>query len=186
MWHSQNAIGSASVIARLGRSHRYKALSMRPQTLLTITATLSTAARLLTHAAYPCTYTSPLLTHSHNLRLLHTCPMAEQPTPEWLQDHLAELLAAPHIHFTQPKLPGLRLRMGPGPVDVFSTRFMNMFTQDAKGTVNGHHVGRDELKENLLKLQKKYNRDSLHCAPQSPEEGEQVCGFVSRLFALLR
>ena len=100
--------------------------------------------------------------------------MAEQPTTEWLQENLSDLLASPHIHFNQPSIPGLHLRMGPGPIDLFSTRFMNLFTHEAKGTVNGQEVSRDELKENLLKIQKRFNKDSVKFVPQSLEGSAQV------------
>ncbi|KAI0095059.1 hypothetical protein BDY19DRAFT_916059 [Irpex rosettiformis] len=147
-------------------------------TLLTFTTTITSTAHLLVHAVSPCGNATPLLIQANHYRFINTCPttveMAEQPTTEWLQDRLSELLASPHIHFTQPNLPGLHLRMGPGPIDLFSTRYMNMFTQEATGTVNGQAVDKDELKENLLKLQKKYNKDSLKCVPQSSEGTGQL------------
>ncbi|KAI0686833.1 hypothetical protein BC835DRAFT_1378451 [Cytidiella melzeri] len=151
---------------------------MLPRTLLTLATTVTTASHLFVHAAEPCVNTLPLLAQSGS-RSINTCSlteaMADQPTPEWLQQRLSELLASPYIHFTQPKVPGLHLRMGPGPIDLFSTRFTNMFTQDAKGTVNGQEMDKAALKEHLLKLQKRYNKDSLNCTPQCSEEGHQLC-----------
>ncbi|KAI0714497.1 hypothetical protein C8Q76DRAFT_619430 [Earliella scabrosa] len=77
-------------------------------------------------------------------------------SPEFLQDRLSTLLASPHIHFNKP--PMLKnIRMGPGPVDLFSTRFMNFFTNDATGVVAGKEVDHDGLKQALLALQRKWN-----------------------------
>lgn len=154
---------------------------MLPRTLLTLTTTLTSAARIFVYAATsPCTNATPLLIRANNYRSIHTdntcstTAMAEQPTNEWLQTRLSELLASPHIHFTQPNVPGLRLRMGPGPIDLFSTRFINLFTHEAKGTVNGQEVAKDELKEQLLKLQKKYNKETVKFVPEELATGEEV------------
>ncbi|KAI0348195.1 hypothetical protein BDW22DRAFT_1424401 [Trametopsis cervina] len=138
------------------------------RTLLTLTVTLSTTARSFVSANSLCTST-PLLFTEPDLCAIRTMT---EPSPEWLQDHLAELLASPYIHFTQPKLPGRQLRMGPGPVDLFSTRFSNMFARDATGVVNGQEVGKDDLKQSLLKLQKHYTKDSLKCTPQGVTHGQ--------------
>lgn len=64
--------------------------------------------------------------------------------------------------------------MGPGPIDLFSTRFINLFTHEAKGTVNGQEVAKDELKEQLLKLQKKYNKETVKFVPEELATGEEV------------
>ncbi|TFY54451.1 hypothetical protein EVJ58_g8861 [Rhodofomes roseus] len=92
-----------------------------------------------------------------------------QPTTavssEWLQEKLQTLMNSPYIHFNQPKLPGLR--MGHGPVDLFSTRFNNWFTGDATGVVAGNQVDKAGLKDALLALQKKWNNDSAKFTPSA-------------------
>lgn len=98
----------------------------------------------------------------------------EPGTPEWLSHQLTTLLASPHIHFTQPKLPGLQLRMGPGPIDLFSTRFANMFTQDATGVLGGNAVDLNGLKDGLLALQKRWKGDSVQTESAQTAEGYQV------------
>lgn len=108
-------------------------------------------------------------------------PGLQVGTPEWLSNQLTSLLASPYIHFNQPKLPGLHLRMGPGPIDLFSTRFANMFTKDATGTLGGNEVDRDGLKNGLLALQKKWNRDGVQVQDASTPEGFQVCFNVAAI-----
>lgn len=91
-------------------------------------------------------------------------------SPEWLQDRLQTLLNSPYIHFDQPKLP--HLRMGHGPVDLFSTRFNNWFTSDATGVVAGSTVDKAGLKDALLALQRKWNSDTAKFTPStSAQEG---------------
>ncbi|EMD30872.1 hypothetical protein CERSUDRAFT_109729 [Gelatoporia subvermispora B] len=97
------------------------------------------------------------------------------PSPDWLQSQLSTLLASPHIHFNRPTGgPLAGLRMGPGPVDLFSTRFSNMFTSDAAGTVAGQEVDREGLKDALLALQKQWTPDSASFVDEQPQEGQQT------------
>ncbi|KAI0674029.1 hypothetical protein C8Q78DRAFT_1020426 [Trametes maxima] len=86
-----------------------------------------------------------------------TGPVTPSPTTSaFLQEKLSTLLASPHIHFNHPpRLGGLRL--GPGPVDLFSTRFANFFTPDATGVVAGKPVDHEGLKSALLALQKRWD-----------------------------
>ncbi|KAF8518395.1 hypothetical protein BU17DRAFT_66445 [Hysterangium stoloniferum] len=70
----------------------------------------------------------------------------------WLQSTLCDLLGAPHISIRG--IPGIR--MGPGPVDIFSTRFNNHFALEVKAIVAGESVDRGGLKEKLLGLQQHY------------------------------
>ena len=103
------------------------------------------------------------------------CPaviMSQPANSEWLQEQLSTLLASPHIHFNSPKLPGLHLRMGPGPVDVFSTRFSNMFTKEATGVVGGKEVDKEGLKQSLLAMQKQWNPDTAKFVAMDPQ-GEE-------------
>ncbi|KAF9786148.1 hypothetical protein BJ322DRAFT_1108004 [Thelephora terrestris] len=104
-------------------------------------------------------------------------------TAEWLPTELAKLLAAPHISFPNPP-PNIHL--GPGPIDLFSTYFNNIFATDVKSTVDGHKVSRDELKQKLLNLQKHWNpekvkfEDDSSTPPDSStvavlSDGETVC-----------
>ncbi|OBZ66025.1 hypothetical protein A0H81_13994 [Grifola frondosa] len=114
-------------------------------------------------SAYPPDFSlSPITAH---LSQFHTCPapnrmsQSSPSSPEWLQERLSTLLASPYIHFNQPsQFPGHRF--GPGPVDLFSTRFSNYFTHDATGVVAGTEVDKDGLKAALLALQRKWQPDS--------------------------
>lgn len=56
--------------------------------------------------------------------------------------------------------------MGPGPIDLFSTRFINTFTEDVKANVSGKDVTRDGLKECLLNLQKHWNPKTAQSFPE--------------------
>lgn len=142
------------------------------RSLLTFTTTTTAAARLLPTLISHSNLLKPHLVRS-SYHPPSTCPMS-QPTAEWLNEQMSKLLASPHIHFTQPNVPGLHMRMGPGPIDVFSTKFANMFTKDATGVLNGQEVDRDALKEGLLKLQKNYNKDTVQFSPQQPEADDQT------------
>lgn len=102
-----------------------------------------------------------------------------QPSPEWLQDRLQSLLNSPYIHFNQPKLP--HIRMGHGPVDLFTTRFNNWFTSDATGVVAGSTVDKAGLKDALLALQRKWDNDSATFTPSTSAQE----GSVRRLLASL-
>ena len=92
---------------------------------------------------------------------------AEQTTPasaEFVQEHLSTLLKSPYIHFTQPQIPGIRL--GHGPIDLFSTRYANFFTHNATGVVAGQELDKDGLKQALLALQKRWNPDTARFVAQ--------------------
>ncbi|KAL6303931.1 hypothetical protein BKA93DRAFT_916433 [Sparassis latifolia] len=103
--------------------------------------------------------------------------MASSASPEWLQEHLTTLLNSPYIHFKNPGPLGLR--MGPGPIDLFSTRFNNMFTKDATGVVAGNEVDKAGLKESILALQKKWNPDTATFSAQDTTElGHPVTRFA--------
>ncbi|KAM5538387.1 hypothetical protein V8D89_007989 [Ganoderma adspersum] len=111
-----------------------------------------------------CPYTparAPLDPRSQRLFSAMSSAATEQTTPasaEFLQEHLSTLLNSPYIHFKQPQIPGIRL--GHGPVDLFSTRFANFFTHDATGVVAGQELDKGGLKHALLALQKRWNPDS--------------------------
>lgn len=60
-------------------------------------------------------------------------------------------------------MPGIR--MGPGPIDLFSTRFNNTFPENVQATVAGTSVNREQLKDRLLGLQKHYKPDSTQFVP---------------------
>lgn len=74
---------------------------------------------------------------------------------EWLSKEIADLLASPHISF--PK----GIHMGPGPVDLFSTKFNNLFALSVEAVVDGQKVSRDDLKQKLLNLQKHWNPEGV-------------------------
>lgn len=89
----------------------------------------------------------------------------------WLQNTLSELLKSPYIHFNHhPR----GIRMGPGPIDLFSTRFNNTFREDVQATVAGESVNREQLKRRLLGLQRHYKPDSTQF---TPSDDVVVCPF---------
>ncbi|KAI0356270.1 hypothetical protein OH77DRAFT_1520334 [Trametes cingulata] len=75
----------------------------------------------------------------------------------WLSDCLCDLMASPHV--AMPPHGGMHL--GPGPVDVFTTRFNQYFGRDARGTLCGRPVDREGLKTGLLALQKRWNPEAV-------------------------
>ncbi|OCH87551.1 hypothetical protein OBBRIDRAFT_796089 [Obba rivulosa] len=129
---------------------------------------------LLSTPALPPTYLTRRLTHL-SPSLYSQRPTMSTPSPDWLQSQLSTLLASPYIHFNKPTAgPLAGLRMGPGPIDLFSTRFANMFTADATGTVAGQAVDRDGLKDALLALQKRWSPDSATFTDEQPQEGQDA------------
>jgi len=74
----------------------------------------------------------------------------------WLSKELSTLLASPHISF-----PKTQIRLGPGPIDLFSTNFNNLFVPDVEVTVDGKKASRDELKQKLLNLQKHWKPEEV-------------------------
>ena len=98
-----------------------------------------------------------------------------QTSAQWVENALASLLSAPRISI--PRIPGFP--MGPGPIDLFGTRFINTFTSDAKGVVDGEQVDRDGLEEKLLDLQRHYNPDTVKFHADDSDSCAQVspCGI---------
>ncbi|KIJ38896.1 hypothetical protein M422DRAFT_258303 [Sphaerobolus stellatus SS14] len=76
----------------------------------------------------------------------------------WLQIIISELLVSSYIYFRTSAVLGIRF--GPGPLDVFSTRFNNGFTPNVTATVASESVNKDDLKERLLGLQQHYSADN--------------------------
>ena len=72
--------------------------------------------------------------------------------------------------------------MGPGPVDLFSTKFDNTFARDVKAFVVGKEVSREELKAKLLGLQKHWNTEQVKFQDGS---AGLVCRHFSRLHSLI-
>jgi hypothetical protein len=79
---------------------------------------------------------------------------------DWLSKEISQIISSPHISFPKPA-GSLPFRMGPGPVDLFSTRFNNTFAYDVKATVTGEEVSREGLKAKLLGLQKHWNAEEV-------------------------
>lgn len=75
----------------------------------------------------------------------------------WLSDCLCDLMASPHV--VMPPHGGMHL--GPGPMDVFTTRFNEYFGHEACGTLCGRPVDREGLKTGLLALQKRWNPEAV-------------------------
>ena len=85
---------------------------------------------------------------------------------DWLSQEIWQIITSPHISFPKPTGP-LQLRMGPGPVDLFSTRFNNAFAPDVKATVVGEGVSREELKAKLLGLQRHWKAEQAKSQDES-------------------
>jgi len=85
---------------------------------------------------------------------------------DWLSKEISQIISSPHISFPKPT-GSLPFRMGPGPVDLFSTRFDNTFASDVKGTFAGKEVSRGELKAKLLGLQKHWNVEDVKFQDES-------------------
>jgi len=60
--------------------------------------------------------------------------------------------------------------MGPGPVDIFSTKFNNNFAPEVKAIVAGQSVDRGGLKEKLLGLQQHYVPGSVKFQTESEDD----------------
>ena len=84
----------------------------------------------------------------------------------WLAQSIAALMAAPHVHMGDEE----GADMGPGPVDMFSSKFDAMFMPDAVGWVCGERADRQEIKESLLGLQRRWNDKEAVCKGTAPEE----------------
>jgi hypothetical protein len=70
------------------------------------------------------------------------------------QESIISLLSAPGpLHI--PRLPFGH--GGHGPIDVFSTRFTNLFPDDVDANVNGVAVDKAGLKDNLVTLKKSFD-----------------------------
>ncbi|GJF00106.1 hypothetical protein PsYK624_163850 [Phanerochaete sordida] len=70
---------------------------------------------------------------------------------EWLAHALAQLLAAPHISVDEGPDEGA------ASVDVFTSRFDELFVPEARGIVCGHAVDRAALKRTLAGLQRRWD-----------------------------
>ncbi len=89
------------------------------------------------------------------------------PQSHWLSDCLCELMSSPHV--AMPPHGGMH--MGPGPVDMFTVRFNEFFMPEAHGTICGHPVGREELKDRLLNLQKRWNSEDIKVVQEGGKHG---------------
>ncbi|KZT02096.1 uncharacterized protein LAESUDRAFT_730612 [Laetiporus sulphureus 93-53] len=99
--------------------------------------------------------------------------MAERTSTEWLQQSLHTLMMSPYIHFTPPKIGRVH---APGPIDLFSTRFNNMFSRECTGVVAGREVDRDGLKQALLALQREWRDEAASFAPSATvKPGHYAC-----------
>ena len=88
----------------------------------------------------------------------------------WFSNTIKEQLESPYIHFNQPSIPGLRL--GHGPVDLFSTKYSNNFGKEATGTINEEKVDHGELKNKLLAVQSHFNPATAQFTPSG--DGDNV------------
>ena len=108
---------------------------------------------------YP-TYPAVLNQHNQTLRMMPHSHPRPNPESQWLATSLSTLLKSPHIVLDESPL----LPLAPGPVDIFTVKFDQLFTPDARGYVCGKEVDRKELKETLLGLQRRWNAADSSCA----------------------
>ena len=71
--------------------------------------------------------------------------------------------------------------MGPGPVDMFTVRFNQFFMPEAHGTICGHSVDREGLKQSLLNLQKRWNSEEVKVIQEGDHHGFPLQPSVVRL-----
>jgi len=103
--------------------------------------------------------------------------MTTANTSQWLSQTFSSLLSAPHISI--PRRPG-GIIMGPGPIDLFTTRFLNTFTENVQATVAGQTVTRDQLKSALLNVQKQWNPTDVQFEqPLQPKEDDVITTLCS-------
>lgn len=102
---------------------------------------------------------------------------------DWLSKEISQIISSPHISFPKPTGP-LPFKMGPGPVDLFSTRFNNTFASDVKATVAGKEVSREELKAKLLSLQKYWNAEEVRFQDESAGPVRPCCSLSDGLHPL--
>jgi len=76
---------------------------------------------------------------------------------QFVEESILTLLSSPGP-ISIPRLPFGR--GGPGPIDVFSSRFANLFTDDVAASFNGESIDRNGLKEKLVALKKKFDPSS--------------------------
>ena len=89
--------------------------------------------------------------------------MDTEKRSQWLADQLRDLMATPYVQVDEEE------GMGPGPVDMFSTKFDAMFMPDAHGWVCGERTDRDGIKESLLGLQRRWNEKEAKCQQSTPQ-----------------
>lgn len=101
---------------------------------------------------------------------------------EWLSKEISDLLASPHISFPKPPTG---IHLGPGPIDLFSTKFNNLFALSVEAVVDGQQVSRDDLKQKLLNLQKHWDPKGVKFQDEPPTPPVRF-GHPGRCSDLLR
>ena len=97
----------------------------------------------------------------------------------WFQNAFKSLMEAPGP-ISIPKLP-FGMRGGPGPIDVFSTRFYSLFADDVSATVNGEAVDKEGLKGRLVKIKRRYNMQTAQLEEKVQLMGREVLPRVRAL-----
>lgn len=75
--------------------------------------------------------------------------------------------------------------MGHGPVDLFGTRFNQYFMPEAHGTICGHPVDREGIKQGLLNLQKRWNTEEVKVTQDCGRHGFPLRPSVVRRFCCI-
>ncbi|KAI0344534.1 hypothetical protein BDW22DRAFT_1354613 [Trametopsis cervina] len=91
---------------------------------------------------------------------------------KWLADELATLLSTPHSS-ESAQMDGMSVE--DDPVDLFTTRFNHVFIRHARGLVLGKEVDREQLKQTLLALQKRWNASD--CRYDNCDLHRRIDGF---------
>lgn len=99
----------------------------------------------------------------------------------WYSTSLVALLESPHIHIAQPPAVARPILLGTGPVDLFSSRFENLFADDAQGVVAGEQVNRDSLKETLLAIQKHWDPSNVKYTNANQDGVSSICDPLSSI-----
>ena len=95
--------------------------------------------------------------------------MHSEEMSRWLAEGLKALMAAPHVLPEEDEEA-----TGHTHADLFSAKFDEMFMPDARGWVCGERADREELKESLIGLQRRWNEKEAMCKGCEPQGMYQV------------
>ncbi|KZS87687.1 hypothetical protein SISNIDRAFT_460617 [Sistotremastrum niveocremeum HHB9708] len=104
----------------------------------------------------------------------------EQPTlAQWLEDAITSLLSSPAaIHITNPPGGG-----GPGPIDLFDTRFDNTFSANVEAYINGKKLDNSALRAKLNSVQQSFSPETANFSNSVENDTGVGAGQVGLFFS---